>query len=211
MPSIVMSFAGEELSGDHPGVGAGLGAYEWRDVAAVMQYAIEQGAEQLVLFGWSMGATAALLALERASLSTRVRALVLIDPATSWAGIIRNAVSQARAPRWLSGLMIAVLSTPGLAQLAGAPGPVKFSELDWTNRSRLDVPTLVIHSKGDRTIPYDVTVEFVSAQAPLTTLESFEPVPHCAEYNAEPNRFTDCIVQWLDRHGICPPKRSASR
>lgn len=162
-----------------------------------MQYAIGHGAQRLVLFGWSMGAAAALLALEKAALRGHVRAVVLVDPATNWHRVIRNSVQAAHAPGALAALITAVLAVGALARLAGAPGRVKVADLDWTGARRIDTPTLVIHSRGDRVVPFELSAAFARAQAPAVTLEEFEPVPHCAEYNAAPRRFVDTIVRWL--------------
>ena len=54
-----------------------LGDREWRDIEPAMRYAIEHGAEELVLMGWSMGGATVLQALTRSALGARVIGVVL--------------------------------------------------------------------------------------------------------------------------------------
>jgi pimeloyl-ACP methyl ester carboxylesterase len=199
LTSLVMSFAGEEQSKDRPGVDSSLGIREWHDVDAVVGYALEAGASSVVLVAWSMGASAALLAAERSAHRDRFDRLVLIDPATDWREIIRHAARQAHAPRILADLACGVLTAPWLHRTAGSPARIDFDELDWTTKKRLNIPTLVIHSRGDGLVPFQLSPAFVKAQEPCAELVTFDAVPHCAEYNAEPEKFDDTIAPWLVR------------
>ena len=123
---------------------------------------------------------------------------MLVDPATNWRRIIRYAAAQAKAPAALASFACTILETPGLCRLTGAPTRIRFDELDWTARKRLHTPALVIHTHGDGLVPFELSPALVAAQEPDVTLSVFDDVPHCAEYNAEPDKFDHVTVKWLD-------------
>ncbi|MES1212648.1 MAG: alpha/beta hydrolase, partial [Leifsonia sp.] len=54
-----------------------LGDREWLDIEAAMRYAIDHGAQELVLMGWSMGGATVLQALTRSKLGDHVIGVVL--------------------------------------------------------------------------------------------------------------------------------------
>ena len=58
-----------------------FGAEEWRDVEAAVAYALEEGADDVVLFGFSMGGAITVSFLERSPLADRVSGVVLEAPA----------------------------------------------------------------------------------------------------------------------------------
>ncbi|WP_371102846.1 alpha/beta hydrolase, partial [Streptomyces sp. PU_AKi4] len=60
-----------------------LGETEWRDLDAVLHHAVDSGARQVVLYGWSTGATMALRAAARSEVRARVAGLVLDSPVLS--------------------------------------------------------------------------------------------------------------------------------
>jgi hypothetical protein len=67
-----------------------LGLSEWRDCEAAILYAVEAGAREVVLFGWSMGGAIILQTLDRSWLSDRVTAVVLDAPVIDWADVLRH-------------------------------------------------------------------------------------------------------------------------
>ncbi|GAA4939905.1 hypothetical protein GCM10023238_01890 [Streptomyces heliomycini] len=51
-----------------------LGETEWRDLDAALHHAVDSGARQVVLYGWSTGATMALRTAARSEVRARVAA-----------------------------------------------------------------------------------------------------------------------------------------
>jgi hypothetical protein len=196
MTSLVITFVGyaDAEAGRRPP--ASLGASEWKDVDAAVEYAVQNGAERVVLFGWSMGASAALLTAERSAHRDRVAGLVLIGPATSWRRIIVHAARKAHLPGFAGHLACWVLGTPLVSRLAGAPSTIPIADLDWTTRRRIEQPILVIHSAGDEQIPLTFSKQFIATHARNSYLAELPSALHCSEYNVAPNEFDSTVARW---------------
>src|SRR5690606_39143491 len=102
-------------------------------------------------------------------------------------------------PKATAALTVAVLGSPWASKLIGLRKAIDFAELDWTRPGRVHVPTLVIHSVGDLTIPISATRRFIEAGAPLVELHETRRAPHTREYNEDPEGFTQAVSTWLTR------------
>lgn len=177
-----------------------FGVWESEDVERAMSYAVDHGAKRIVLVGWSMGATIALRLAGSSGNAACIVGLVLVSPATNWRALITAGVRGAGLPQWIAQLVPTVLSTQLGARLAGVPIAIPFEDLDWTRPGRpIDVPTLVIHSPGDGDVPFALTQALQASNGPELTIEEFDAVPHQLEYNADPIRFRDAIVNWASQ------------
>ncbi|NED21822.1 alpha/beta fold hydrolase, partial [Streptomyces sp. SID9913] len=75
-----------------------LGETEWRDLDAAIRHAVDNGARQVVLHGWSTGATMALRAGARSGLRERVAGFVLDSPVLSWEATLRALAAARHTP-----------------------------------------------------------------------------------------------------------------
>ncbi|KRE28238.1 alpha/beta hydrolase [Agromyces sp. Soil535] len=199
LPSLVVSFRGDGEGPETTPAGIShLGSTEWEDIDAAIGHAIANGAEDVVIFGWSMGATASLIAAERGLNADRVRAMVLIGPAVDWSATIAAGARKAHLPGVLGALAFWALTTPGICRLTGLTSPLPRRDLVWTKNARIDLPIFVIHSPADRDLPIDASREFV-AQSPFRrTLQEFAGgALHCWEYNHAPEVFNGAISSFL--------------
>ncbi len=99
LTSLVVSFRND---GDAPPSYDGrynLGQGEWRDVEAGINYAIANGAERIVLFGWSLGAAIALQAAALSQSSSRIAGMVLDAPVFDWRTTLAANAKAAGLPR----------------------------------------------------------------------------------------------------------------
>lgn len=199
MPSLVVSFRGD---GEAPSAGAStLGGTEWSDVDAALEWAITRGARRFVLFGWSMGATVALLLAERSAHRRFIAHLVLIAPATDWVAVINHAARQKHLPRPLARTAIGILANRVLAPIAGLSAPIEFSSLNWSGQNRVNIPTLVVHSPGDEEIPFSLTQRFSAANKGVVAVAEFPATGHALEYNVDPEGFNRIVAETLGSEG----------
>lgn len=194
--SLVPSFRGD---GDGPPAPLGaftLGQTEWPDVDAAIALALEHGAHRILLVGWSSGASIALRLATSSVHRSRIGGLILVSPVLSWRSSVLYSAANAGVPRVIVSAAISALGTPILSRLLGSPVPLDFDALDWTDQSTpLAVPTLLIHSEGDRTTPFRDTRVF-SETHDLATLATAKPSAHALEWNADPDFFVQTVESW---------------
>jgi len=193
--SIVPSFRGD---GEAPweGRASHLGAREWADVEAALDHAVANGAERLVIVGWSMGATITHELLARSAHRDRLAGIVLVAPALDWAVTVRSQARRAGLPGPVVGAALGAMATPVLCRMVGLRSPVDVRALSWLRAPRQLPPTLLIHSTGDTTVPFSASQEFADAHPGTVTLAVSEPAEHAWERNVDAVWFDRTITTW---------------
>jgi len=179
----------------------GLGGTEWADVLAAVDFAVEHGAEQIVLMGWSMGGMISLQAVLRsARVRERLVGVILDSPAIDWVDILR---SQGRAygfPGELGDAVSRLLGGPFGGGLTGIAAPISVEELDPVARAEeFSAPMLLMHSVDDGFVPIDGSRRFAEARPDLIEFEVFEQARHTKLWNHDPERWNGLVRGWLER------------
>ncbi|MFD0007794.1 alpha/beta hydrolase [Streptomyces sp. NPDC127178] len=188
-PVLALAYRGD-LGAPRPPDGLShLGETEWRDLDAAMRYAVRYGAKQLVLLGWSTGATMALRAAAHSGLRNRVSGLVLDSPVLSWEATLRALASARHTPSALLPLAVrAAQGRTGLtADRAGGNG----------TRDDFTVPTLIFHGPDDRVAPWSLSRRLADARPNLVALQTVERAPHAAMWNADPEFYEETLRRFL--------------
>jgi pimeloyl-ACP methyl ester carboxylesterase len=165
-----------------------LGDAEWRDLDAAMRYAVEYGAERIVLYGWSTGATMALRALAGSPVRGRVSGLVLDSPVLDWRATVRAAARWHGVPAPL--MPLAVRAAEGRTGLRAA-------RAEAADPDRITVPTLLVHGPGDTLTPYAASRELAGRRPDLVTLHTVPGAPHAAMWNAAPAPYEETLRRFL--------------
>ena len=175
-----------------------LGQTEWLDVEKAIRFAVNHGADRILLFGWSMGATIALILTEQSEYRHLIAGLVLISPVIDWKNCITAGARRAKLPAPLIALTIRALESKRWSQLIGADEPVDFRALNWTaQESGLDAPSLVIHSRGDETVPFADIEKSRRSHTDLVVLYEAPSAPHALEWNRSPRQIEEVIAGWI--------------
>ena len=116
-PSSTSATAATRTPPGRPTASSHLGDSEWRDLDAAIRYAVRYGAEQVVLHGWSTGASMALHAAANSALRDRISGLVLDSPVLDWEATLRGLAAARRTPAAL--LPLAVRAAQGRTGLRG--------------------------------------------------------------------------------------------
>ncbi|WP_354225690.1 alpha/beta hydrolase [Arthrobacter bambusae] len=201
LTSLVVSFRND---GDAPPSYDGrysLGQGEWRDVEAGINYAISNGAERLVLFGWSLGASIALQAAALSPNSSRVAGMVLDAPVFDWRTTLAANAKAAGLPRPLVRLGFTILRSKALRWVTGLAEPIRLDSLDWLARAtELDKPVLVLHGEKDDITPVEASKKAASLRPDLVKLVEFESVGHSLEWNIDSEKWERSVEEWF--HGL---------
>jgi len=175
-----------------------LGDTEWRDVDVAVRYAIDHGARNIVLMGWSMGGATVLQELTRSAHAASVSGIVLDSPVIDWRDTVRFQSSLRRLPAIVSRGALAIMSTRWVSRLTGQAVPVDFARLDFVARAgELSVPVLILHSDDDGFVPIAASRALAAARPDIVTLEAFSIAAHAKLWNLDPLRWNTAIADWL--------------
>lgn len=178
-----------------------LGDTEWQDVEATVLYALDHGAKEVVLFGWSMGGAIVLQHVSRSWTADRVRALMLDSPVIDWRDVLEHNAEIARLPKPISQLGLRMLADKVWRRVVGTDGPVDLRRLDWVSRAaELRLPILLLHSDDDEFVPSGPGRRLAQARPDLVTFVSFPHARHCREWNTDPQRWEREIARFLLSH-----------
>jgi uncharacterized protein len=179
-----------------------LGDREWLDVDAAMQYAVEQGATEIVLVGWSMGGATVLQALTRSVVGDRVTGVVLESPVVDWIAALDFQVRLRRLPVFVRSFVVLLFKHPWGRFLTGLAEPLDIDRLDFVTRAReLDRPVLVLHSDDDGFVPSTASRALAVARPDIVSYEAFEVARHTKLWNYDRERWEGAIREWLAKLG----------
>ena len=184
--SLVIAYRNDRGAPDGLGSRYGLGLAEQDDVDAVIGWARNQGATDVVVVGWSMGGTASVLAVGRGRNREVVRGLVLDSPALDWPGLLQQQAKLAHLPiaiAELAGLMLRLgLVRGAIADHRGTD----IAELTAPKLARLiRVPTLIHASAGDTFVPWEGSLRVAQLRSSLVRLHPSRG-EHVKLWNADP-------------------------
>ncbi|MFC8596647.1 alpha/beta hydrolase [Streptomyces atroolivaceus] len=188
-PVLDLAYRGDAGAPRSPDGLTHLGESEWRDLDAAIRYAVRYGAENVILHGWSSGASMALHAAVNSALRDRVRGLVLDSPVMDWKATLRALASARGVPSAL--LPLAVRAAQGQTGLHGA------RLLDTSVPTALHTPTLIFHGPDDTLAPWQQSRDLAALRPDLVTLHSVPQAPHAAMWNADPARYEEALRRFL--------------
>jgi pimeloyl-ACP methyl ester carboxylesterase len=166
----------------------GFGAVEWEEVEAAVDFAVEHGATEVLLVGYSMGGGIALSSLGRSPLSHLVRGVILDAPMTNLREIVRLRSKAMRVPPPLAGRAM---------NRAIARSGVGWTELDYHAAWAYDaLPVLLFHGDDDDVIPVALSDTFAANRANIT----YHRVPgagHVRSWNTDRARYESAVRDFL--------------
>lgn len=175
----------------------GLGITEWEDVEVAIRYALEHGAEEVILFGWSMGGAICLQAADRSPLAIHVRGQVLTGPVIDWIDVLASQAKALKIPEPVGRLTRWFISNRGGRRVTGLASPLDLKVLNWIDRSdQLHMRTLILHSIDDNIVPYGPSRD-LAQKNPMVSFVPFNRARHVKEWNHNPQRWEEHVKQWL--------------
>ncbi|MBT2390343.1 alpha/beta hydrolase [Streptomyces sp. ISL-1] len=187
-PVLDLAYRGDEGAPEPPDGLGHLGDSEWRDLDAAIRFAVRHGAENVVLYGWSTGASMALHAAANSALRDRISGLVLDSPVLDWEATLRNLAAR-RTPAVL--LPLAVRAAQGRTGLHGD------RLLSASDPDSLRVPTLIFHGPEDMLAPWQRSRELAARRPELISLHTVQHAPHAAMWNADPAGYEEVLRRFL--------------
>ncbi|HET7476626.1 MAG TPA: prolyl oligopeptidase family serine peptidase [Dermatophilaceae bacterium] len=175
-----------------------LGLSEWRDLEAAMRYAVEQGADELILFGWSMGGAIVLQTLDRSWLAEAVTAVVLDAPVVDWGDVLRYHGALNHIPPPIATLTSSLLGRRWSRRLVGVHEPIDVASTNWDDRAEeLRHPVLLIHSEDDEFVPSGPSARLAAKRPDLVRWEPWRLARHTKEWNVDSDRWERVVRTFL--------------
>jgi alpha-beta hydrolase superfamily lysophospholipase len=175
-----------------------LGDREWIDVEEAMRYALDHGAEELVLMGWSMGGATVLQALTRSLYREHVIGVVLESPVVDWIATLDFQVTLRRLPAVVRYPVLAMFRSRWGGILTGLAEPLDLDRMDFVRRAReLHTPILLLHSDDDGFVPSTASRALAVARPDIVTFVPFDVARHTKLWNYDPERWEGAIRDWL--------------
>ncbi|TFD54379.1 alpha/beta fold hydrolase [Cryobacterium sp. Hh11] len=202
LTSLVVTYRND---GEGPHVGSGrseLGAAEVDDVRAAVEYARENGAGSVILFGWSMGAAIALQLAAEPQLRGIVTGLVLESPILDWVATIKSNCVRAGLPAWAGALVVPWLNSRPLARLVGLANQIELRSFDWIARAdELTVPMQILHGTFDTSSPFALSTHVRALRSDIVALEASD-ADHTMSWNSDSARWRAVVFSWLALEAI---------
>ena len=175
-----------------------LGLSEWRDIEDAVRLALARGAREIVLVGWSMGGAIVLQFLDRSPLAADVSRAVLDGPVVDWGDVLRHHAELHRVPAPVSHLGSALMGQHWARRLVGVSESVDVARTNWVKRAdELQHEILLIHSRDDEFVPVGPSEALAAARPDLVTFVPWSLARHCKEWNVDPRRWTDTVVDFV--------------
>lgn len=168
-----------------------LGTGEWADIEAIVDAAVREGAERIVLVGMSMGGAIVAQLLARTTHGPRIAGVVLDAPVLDWGSVLRH-VTGGRPGAVLRPLIPAVLALAAHRANLDRRGLQVLVDAD-----RLAVPVLLFHGSADRVVPVGTSDSLAAARPDLVRYQRVDGAGHVTAWNADPDRYDAALRGFL--------------
>ena len=191
LPALVISYRNDEGSPADPSGYYRYGRTEWLDLEGAVKYALEQGALDLVLVGYSMGGGIVANFLYESDLSGVVRGVILDAPMLDFGATVDLGASRRGYPGAISAL-------------AKAFAGFRF-DIDWKATNYLDrvgelrAPILLFHGDEDTTVPISTSDKLSEARPGLVEYVRVAGADHVGAWNKDRETYEAAVGRFLAR------------
>lgn len=196
--ALVITHRNDNSGGPPTADGVGrFGQQEWPDLRAAVTLASQRGAENIVLLGYSQGASLISYYLRNVG-SQGIAGLVFDSPLLSLDSTLRQ---QARLRDIPDPLIPPILF--GTRQVAQLRAGFDIGDVEHVEAlSTLEVPLLLIHGDADDFVPIEPTDDLAGARQIRgldTTYLRIEGAGHVEGWNTDADRYTAAVTDFLTR------------
>lgn len=190
LPSLLITYRNDVGELPSPDGFHWYGLTEWEDLEGAVSYAQEQGAESVILVGYSMGGAIVTNFLYRAPLAAKVRGVILDAPMLDLGSAIDHGVRQRGLPVFLSEI------GKFLAQVRFG---VDWKALNYLSRAtELEVPILLFHGDADTVVPVETSDALAQARPDIVTYHRVQEATHARSWNMNPKRYEATVREFLE-------------
>lgn len=188
-PSMVIDYRNDIGAPTDPSNFYQFGLTEWEDLEGAATYALENGAENLILVGYSMGGGIVTNFLYQSPLAEKVEGAVFDAPMLDFGETVDLGVRENGYP--------AVIGS--IAKLfAGFRFGVDWENLNYLKRAdELDVPILLFHGDSDQTVPVETSDTLAEARPDIVHYIRVSDTRHVRAWNTERAAYEQAVRDFL--------------
>jgi fermentation-respiration switch protein FrsA (DUF1100 family) len=194
--SLVISYRNDPGAPPDPTGRYRFGQSEWADLEGAVRYALDNGAQDIVLSGFSTGGAVALAFMNESDLADDVTAIVLDSPNLDFGHVVKTEASRTDL---VPGLPVKVPGSLTAAAMAIAElrYGVDWDAIDYVEAGAVDVPVLILHGTDDTTVPLSISQRFEAANPDSVTMIATEGAAHVRSWNVDPDRYEAALIEFL--------------
>lgn len=190
LPVLMITYRNDDGAQPAPDGLYAFGLSEWRDLDAAMQYALDHGADDLVIVAESMGGGIAGQVLLHSELADRIVALALDAPAVDFPAIVTDQVKRLGVP------LAPVLAQGGL-WLSAMQLPINIGTATTTDVfAEFAGPLFLSHGEADRVVPV-ATSDALVERREATTEYLRTKADHIQSWKEDPARYEAALRAFL--------------
>ena len=198
LPALVITYRNDPETAASPDGRYDYGLTAWKDVDAAARYAVSQGAERFIVFGYSMGGGITIRFLAESPLESRVEGVVLDAPMLDFGETVDLGIRLKRLPPFGT----------AVPPISGAIGKWIAAErfgVDWEALSmiamaeRTRAPMLIFHGEADEVVPIETSRRLAAADPAGVRLVTTPGAGHVESWNAEPRRYREELRAFVSR------------
>ncbi len=198
MPALLVTYRNDVDQPRDPSGFYQYGQTEWRDLEAAVEYAQDEGAEQVVLVGLSTGAGIILEYLDQAPSTDHVAGIIFDSANIDLGATIDHVASQRTIPG--TPLPLPQLLTSTAKWLAGMRFGIDWAALDYIEDEDYSIPTLAFHGADDLRVPVETSESYANAN-PEVRLVTVEGADHVESWNIDPALYQAEVAEFLESLG----------
>ena len=197
--SMVIDYRNDQGAPRDPSGHYRFGQSEWEDVEGATQYAVDHGAIDIILVGYSTGAAHAMAFLERSDLAERTTGVVLDSPNILLAEAVRHGSRDQRFSP--TKIRVSRLVTEFGMWIADLRWNIDWEATNYVQRAMtiLTVPTLVFHGTSDHRVPISVSRQLEVRARTVVTLVETPAAGHVMSWNADPRRYERYLADFVGK------------
>lgn len=191
LPCLVITYRNDEEAPKSEDARYGYGRHEWEDLEAAARYALDHGAREIVLMGFSMGGAICLSFLEKSPLSRSVAGVILDAPMLDLRETVALQATKAGIPRRM---------LPYTNRVTSRRYGLDWEEVDYLKQAgALTPPILLFHGDADGTVPVSTSDRLAEALPNQVTYVRIPGAGHVHGWNVDRERYTAAVRTFLTK------------
>lgn len=192
VPAIFITYRNDEGQPQDPSGFYQYGLTEWQDVHAAVEYALsQQGVNDVVLIGESMGGGIVLKFLYESPLAGSVTGAVLDSPVTDFQALVDLGARERNLPGFVADTV---------KWVATLRFGVDWDAMDYLeDADRLDLPVLLIHGEDDTRVPIETSDNLAELRPDIVSYSVYPDASHASGWNVDSVRYERELRNFLLR------------